>query len=98
MIGSEKQVAWAQTIISDAMGTIEKNIALTTGRIKKYGMTSETIRLEAWKAAKNNFEKILSLPDAQSASWIIDNRTEFDPTTIMHRVDAIVAANKRNNR
>lgn len=98
MTGTEKQVAWAEIIISDAMGTIDKNITLTKERIEKYDMPDEAIRLKAWIAAKDHFGKILSTPEAQSASWIIDNRKGFDPAAIIHRVDEIVAAEKRNNR
>ena len=96
MTGSDKQIAWAKQIINDALGTINRNISRVTEHIEKYDMQDEQIYLDTWLAAKNQYENvILKTPEAQDASWIIDNRKRMDPIAIIHQVDMIVAANRR---
>jgi hypothetical protein len=99
LTGSEKQVAWAEQITNDALGTINRNIEIVKERIEKYDMPNEQVRLDAWLAAKNQYENvILKAPEAQNAAWIIDNRKHMDPAAIAHRVDMIVDAEARKNR
>ncbi len=93
MKGTEKQIAWAEQIISDALGTINRNIARIKKQIEKYGADKHSeLELKAWEAARGQYENvILKSAEAQNAAWIIDNRKRMDPAAIAHQVEMIVA-------
>lgn len=92
LIGSEKQVKWAEEIRKDMMQTIEtffhndfKEIIETLETLKKQGITLEEV-LEKAKGSKVESQLIelkklqerkAKIEQQEEAKWFIDNRNNF---------------------
>lgn len=83
MKGTEKQIAWAESIKNDPIATF-KNTA------KKYA-DQRLPEAELYAALGAKFEQFVALleqhPETESASWWIDNRRKFEYERYLYAVN-----------
>ena len=84
LTGSEKQKAWAQRIVDDALGTINTNIKNFTVGMQKNNPNAKTIA-EGYKTARDGIMQ--TLKNVKSASQIIDNRSGISGQRIIRWVN-----------
>lgn len=77
MTGSEKQTAWAEKIIEEALTTCKTAVS----QFEKMDATKDMAR--KYQIALDMLEKGFSSSEAQNASWIIENRSNFTSERIV---------------
>ena len=77
LIGTEKQVAWAESIRDNAVNTLNGNVRIYTERLEKHGKLFK-IDLEVWTELRNMV--VSQIKDIESAAKIIDIRHNLDPS------------------
>ena len=83
LVGSEKQIKWAQQIREDAIGTVNKNIELAEERMEKVSGSSKKVFLETIDAYKEVGRQLSEeLQKITSASVMIDRRNTFSGSRI----------------
>lgn len=75
--GSEKQVAWAQDIINNAINTVNANIKLASESEQIAALKG----LNSWLEIKDMITRAFDSVD--DAKTIIENRRKFDPSRIL---------------
>lgn len=93
MIGSEKQVKWANQILDDALKACKDNMACfsETHRTEKGLYVAQPERIEVLKEVINTIENVRS---TQSAAWIIENRYKYETKQIFYIIDKEVMRRK----
>lgn len=81
LVGSEKQVKWAQDIREEAINTVDDNIKLARERYEKYKMEIYKDAEEAYKEVKKQL--IPALATYTKASDLIDRRDMFSSSRII---------------
>lgn len=76
MKGTEKQIKWAEDIMSDAFNTIDANV----NRMEKENPELFRFEIQAYKECREMIEK--SFATCEEAKQIIENRGMFDPSRI----------------
>lgn len=86
MKGSEKQVAWAEQIKANAIGTCDANIDRLNKMLKEYpgfGHTAEELqKFETLKA-----HLIAKFDTVDNAKWYIDNRDRLSGAHVLTMVE-----------
>ena len=77
LIGTEKQVACAESIRDNAVNTLNGNVRIYTERLEKHGKLFK-IDLEVWTELRNMV--VSQIKDIESAAKIIDIRHNLDPS------------------
>ena len=95
--GTEKQIAWAESIREESINTCDKNIELAKERIEKYpGVASYERDLKAYEEIKSQvvsvFDKI------EDAAYIIDNRKSLDSNRIVYLANQLILKMEREER
>lgn len=91
--GSEKQIAWANSIRNDAVNTMERNIKSYTERNEKAeGLFA--IEIAVWTELRNMV--VSQIKDIDSAAKIIDIRSRLNSSFLADMAQAEIL--KRRNR
>lgn len=95
--GTEKQIAWAEQIRQDTLGTAERNIKSLEDKIKQYGDIFKP-NLAAYKQVRSNLLSALTKID--DASLLIDKRHIFSGETVNREAGKIAEKirNKKHKR
>ncbi len=83
LVGTEKQVEWAQSIISDALSTIEANRKKIVDTYP--AGTIKDSELKIWDTINQQYQDTLKQIEAMphSAAFVIDNRKMLDSSRII---------------
>lgn len=88
LTGSEKQINWANDIISDAIGTIDANIA----RWEQQSANGIHVFDKQIVAAKTlRVQVVTCIENTKTAKAIIDNRDKLDGSYIMQTVNKMAS-------
>lgn len=86
MIGSEKQVRWAEHILADARNTIQANLRLAEKNYEKYHDVFFEDRIDALNFISAQFEAAVA---NMTAGMIIDMRARISPSRICDLIERI---------
>lgn len=93
LMGSEKQVAWAQSIINDAAGTIKINMDKAAERLAEFPNNERNqYTMQAYQVTLDGFNKMIAFFDGKpdGASTIIDRRANITGERILAQVTSLV--------
>ena len=82
MQGTEKQIRWAEEILANTTGSIDRMIELCKSN-KAYAA-----QLDAWQYMQNRYAVMMQHPKFQDASFVISNRDN----KVFHVFDIITEA------
>ena len=90
MTGTDKQIAWAQSIISESRSLIANNIK---NCVDQYAAHPEAdfylLWMRIWKRIDHEFETAMGNQKCQSATFIIDKRHYFDADAIRQQEEKL---------
>ena len=85
--GSEKQVEWANSIISGALAILDKNIETLNARKEETGWSGYDADIAAYQQVKTDYVAFAAKLDGTDASRIIDNRYKLNAQATEKMVD-----------
>ena len=87
MKGSEKQIKWAESIISEARETFVRNIARQEAQLNGPAAALAQRTLDIWMRLRDYYEA--SVANIDSAAFVIDNRTALDSSRVIYQFNQI---------
>ncbi len=91
--GSEKQVAWAQEILSNAEKTIKANMEKAAERLAEFPNNErDQYTMQAYQVTLDGYEKMVAFFEGKpdNASTIIERRSNITGERILAQVTSLV--------
>lgn len=87
MTGSEKQIAWAKSIVESAYATIEAHISGIQANKEKNDWVGYDKMICAWESVRSEFDSAIDKLSKSGlmASTIIDNRRLFSSESLLKK-------------